>query len=232
MKVQIWFVDCQKDFINADGALPVPFAENILDNLAKLRIAATVFDTPVVYTQDLHAMHDAEFSDTPDYSQTFPRHCVAGTPGAELVGEVGCPEDVAIIEPSCDLIDILQNNEGVDIFEGDVILTKQIFSTFDGNKNAEAFVEATAPDVVFICGVAGDVCVKHVVNGFHKLNELNKQFGEPPIKVGIVHDAIKSIDREFGSGLNSEWENWGFEIVDALFVESFLALTNRIGDTL
>jgi len=236
MNVQIWFVDCQNDFMKEDGALFVQGSHYASEQLYSLREAATAFGVRAVYTQDFHAMNDPELSDKPDFKTTFPPHCIGGTRGADFINEVynGPSHDCRIISPEDDLVDILMTNDDLDEFlEKDVILTKQIFSTFDGNKNAETYVEATRPDIVFICGVAGDVCVKAVVEGFQDMNETLKSLDDEPIKICVVSDAIASIDQGVTNDLfgNLEAEDNGF-VVDVNYVWDFLQMTAKFRGTL
>ena len=228
MNIQIFFVDCQKDFIEDGGALQVPGAPEILENLAKLRKAATDFGVTVVYTQDFHAMKDPEIRGKPDFKITFPPHCIAGTEGAHFVDAVACPDDAVIIEPSTDLLEILQSDKDdyFDVFNKDIIFTKQIFSTFDGNKNAETYINATEPDIVFVCGVAGDVCVRAVVDWFLSHSE---------VRVVVLADAIKSLDEKISNQyftILTELGSGGFVLADTNFAIKFLQLAEDLGETL
>ncbi|GBE66686.1 bifunctional pyrazinamidase/nicotinamidase [Mycobacterium sp. MFM001] len=74
-------VDVQNDFCEG-GSLAVnggaAVARAISDHV-------NASDYPhVVATQDFHVDPGDHFSDHPDYTSTWPPHCVAGTPGAEL----------------------------------------------------------------------------------------------------------------------------------------------------
>jgi len=236
MNVQIWFVDTQRDFINEDGVLPVPNAPEILENLANLRDVATRFGVRCVYTQDLHAMDDAELSDNPDFKETFPPHCIGGTLGSMFVDEVGVYQfaGAKILDAKDDLAKIAMEVENLDDFlNRDIILTKQIFSTFDGNKNAETYLELTRPDVVFVCGVAGDVCVKAVIEGLLRMNRLLEDLDDKPMKIGIVTDAIKSLDeKNFQTfKMQTTLDNSEAHLVTTGFVNNFLAIVDGLGDT-
>ena len=74
-------LDVQNDFCEG-GSLAVSggaaVAAGITDLLAHERYAH------VVATRDHHVDPGSHFSDHPDYINTWPRHCVAGTPGAAL----------------------------------------------------------------------------------------------------------------------------------------------------
>lgn len=74
-------VDVQNDFCEG-GSLAVVGGADVA------RRVATLVDegryATVVATRDHHIDPGAHFSDTPDYVDSWPPHCVVGTPGAEL----------------------------------------------------------------------------------------------------------------------------------------------------
>lgn len=76
-------VDVQNDFCEG-GSLPVAGGADVA-----ARIAAHVHEhardyAAVVATADWHTDPGTHFSDSPDYVDTWPVHCVAGTPGADF----------------------------------------------------------------------------------------------------------------------------------------------------
>lgn len=76
-------VDMQKDFCDG-GALGIDGGYKLADEIAfYLSIASP--NLIVVATLDWHIDPGEHFSDNPDYVDTWPSHCVAGTEGAELV---------------------------------------------------------------------------------------------------------------------------------------------------
>ena len=76
-------VDVQNDFCEG-GSLAVPggadTASEITDYIDDTRGRYGV----IAATQDWHIEPGAHFSDTPDYKESWPVHCVAGTAGAGL----------------------------------------------------------------------------------------------------------------------------------------------------
>jgi len=75
-------IDMLKDFINADGKLSIgPAATNVVKAIARRIDEARAAGWPVIYVCDRHTEDDPEFG-------MFPPHCVAGTPGAEVVDEL------------------------------------------------------------------------------------------------------------------------------------------------
>lgn len=75
-------IDAQIDFIN--GSLAVPGGER---SIAKINEATRAYGRaalPIATTQDWHPKFTAHFADEPNYVDTWPKHCVAGTHGADL----------------------------------------------------------------------------------------------------------------------------------------------------
>ncbi len=75
MSTVFFDIDTQHDFLIPGGALYVPGAEAIIDNVAKLNHHAADHGIPLISTADAHTRNDPEF-------EHYPPHCIAGTPGA------------------------------------------------------------------------------------------------------------------------------------------------------
>ena len=75
-------VDLQNDFTLPTGSLYVPGGEEVVDLVNAEVDAAAAAGARVVYTQDWHPEHTPHFEAD---GGLWPVHCVAGTPGAELV---------------------------------------------------------------------------------------------------------------------------------------------------
>jgi nicotinamidase/pyrazinamidase len=77
-------VDVQNDFC-AGGSLPVAGGAAVAGAITAYLTsqAAEAYDC-VVATQDYHIDPGEHFAAEPDFAQTWPVHCVAGTPGAEF----------------------------------------------------------------------------------------------------------------------------------------------------
>ena len=76
-------VDVQNDFCEG-GSLAVPGGAAVAGAISEYLDAHHREFDYVVATQDWHIDPGSHFSDTPDYKDSWPRHCVAGTRGAEL----------------------------------------------------------------------------------------------------------------------------------------------------
>lgn len=76
-------VDVQNDFCEG-GSLAVEGGGEVASRIsAHLRDHAEEYAT-IVATRDWHIDPGAHFADSPDFVDTWPHHCVAGTPGAEF----------------------------------------------------------------------------------------------------------------------------------------------------
>ena len=76
-------VDVQNDFCEG-GSLAVPGGAAVAGAISEYLDAHHSEFDHVGATQDWHIDPGSHFSDTPDYKESWPRHCVAGTRGAEL----------------------------------------------------------------------------------------------------------------------------------------------------
>ena len=75
-------VDVQNDFCEG-GSLAVNGAGDVVAAINTLLADADCYDH-VVATKDYHIDPGDHFSVDPDYVSSWPRHCVAGTSGAEF----------------------------------------------------------------------------------------------------------------------------------------------------
>ena len=78
-KLVFWAVDVQADFMLPGGKLYVPGAEKLIPNIQRLVSAAIENGVLLVASGDSHPENDPEF-------ETFPPHCLRGTPGAREGG--------------------------------------------------------------------------------------------------------------------------------------------------
>ncbi|TQJ41416.1 nicotinamidase/pyrazinamidase [Arthrobacter sp. SLBN-112] len=76
-------VDVQNDFCEG-GSLAVPGGAAVAGAISEYLDAHNGEYDFVVATQDWHVDPGSHFSDTPDFRESWPPHCVAGTRGADL----------------------------------------------------------------------------------------------------------------------------------------------------
>lgn len=80
-------VDVQNDFVEG-GSLAVAGGQAVADNLAQWVVPSVQQSgIEVFYTKDWHINPGTHFSDEPDYVDSWPRHCVAETQGAEFAAD-------------------------------------------------------------------------------------------------------------------------------------------------
>ncbi|MCU1564376.1 MAG: nicotinamidase [Arthrobacter sp.] len=76
-------VDVQNDFCEG-GSLPVSGGAELAGTISEYVDAHHGQFDHIVATQDWHIEPGPHFSEEPDFLESWPRHCVAGTRGAEL----------------------------------------------------------------------------------------------------------------------------------------------------
>jgi nicotinamidase-related amidase len=196
-RVIFWDVDTQYDFMKADGLLYVPDAEHIIPNLKRLTDYAHGHGIRIVASADDHLPGHRELSSSPDFKETFPLHCMHGTPGQKKIPETAL-RDPLVIEP--DTQDAAQLVDRVRAHGGDILFHKHWFDVFT-NPNVLPVVDALGAEDVVLYGVALDVCNRYAIEGFLQ--------HRPNIRVFAVTDAMKPIDRDVAEQMLKEWGEEG-----------------------
>jgi nicotinamidase/pyrazinamidase len=134
-------VDVQRDFCEG-GSLAVAGGTAVAAAVAEL-LAADHGYPCVVATRDHHIDPGSHFSDDPDFVDSWPRHCVVGTPGVELHGALADTAFDAVFD------------------KGEY---QAAYSGFEG-RDAEGrtladFLRARGVQAVEVCGIATDHCVR------------------------------------------------------------------------
>ena len=208
-KVFFWNVDTQRDFMEETGALYVPGAREIRPALARLtafcpgeRHSGGVLGR-LSLPGECGTVRCNRISKT-----TYPPHCMAETPGAELIPET-CPQKPLLIswEKLYRDFDTARRRE--------FLVTKDAFDVFEGNPNMDDFVEAlydeTGRDTAVVYGVSGNVCVKYAVDGLR----------ERDFRVVVISDAIASLPGLPDPLVSPEWTE--DEKLTILTLDEFLA---------
>ena len=192
MRRLLWDVDTQVDFIDADGKLAVPNAESVVPGMARLVEWARREGIPHVASADDHELTDPEISETPDYTETFPPHCLRGTHGATKIAETEQQDPVPLgSTPVPERW--LRGRE--------FLLHKKHFDVFT-NPNAELLLEHLEPDEVVLFGVATDICNDAAIKGLRKRG----------YDVTFVEDASCGIDDERSQACIVDWRGGGVRI--------------------
>lgn len=163
-------VDPQVDFI--DGTLAVDGARAAIDSLVGRLNGSPGAYSAVIVTVDWHPWRHCSFIGC---GGTWPRHCVAYSPGAAV--------DAALLRA-------LNDTQ-----PAPVILTKgtdenreeySIFGNSRGARTIAGIVRALALSDVDVCGIAGDICVRATV--------LDALDALPGVRINLLTDAIASLD--------------------------------------
>ena len=191
MKTIFWNVDTQYDFMRDDeaykGRLAIPGAKAIEGNLEKLTAIAKQLGIKVINTADWHTIESEELSTNPDFTKTFPQHCMQDTKGAQFVPATN-PENPYLIDWKQEQFDkekVLQTRN--------IVLYKDKFDIFTGTPHSDKVVELIRPEKVVVYGVATNVCVDCAVKGLL----------ERKVQVYVPTDAIKELPN-----LPLPYENW------------------------
>ena len=169
MKTIFFDVDTQLDFVFPAGALYVPGAENIVDNLGKLTRFAASHSYQIISTADAHTEDDPEF-------RFWPKHCVAGATGQHK-SEATLLANRVVIPNRAGEIAIAG--------AGQIVVEKQTIDVFQTHTFAR-IVQHLNPDRMVVYGVVTEICVLHAVRGLSR-------FGKP---VTVVTDAIRSLSAQ------------------------------------
>ena len=155
-------VDFQNDF-NPGGALAVEHGDEIADRINALA-GSGEYDL-VVATRDWHPADHGSFT---EQGGTWPVHCVAGTPGAELHGALDAGR-----------VDIIVDKGQDPALPG--------YSGFEQTP-LEELLRDHGIDEVTVVGLATDYCVKNTA-----LDALNRGF-----KVTVDPDAVRGVNVQAG----------------------------------
>jgi len=202
-RLLFWDVDTLYDFMRADGRLYVPGSEEIIPTVGELTTFAHARGIPIVASADNHEETDAEISDTPDWSTTFPPHCMRGTPGQRKIPETALA-DPLVIEPELQDPGALAHR--LLAHRGDVLFHKRTLDVFS-NANVPTLLRALEPEAIAIYGVATDFCVKYTVEGLLR--------HAPRADLFLVLDAVRPIRADAGERLLASWRDRGVHLTTA-----------------
>jgi nicotinamidase/pyrazinamidase len=200
MTTLFWDVDTQVDFMRSSGKLYVPGSEEIIPVLERLTRHAHNRKIRIVASADDHVPGHRELSPAPDWRETFPEHCMRGTPGQRKIPETRLRNPL-IIEPEPEDPDALAAR--VRSHDGDILFHKHRFDVFT-NANVLPVVDALAPSRIVVYGVALDVCDKYAIEGLLR--------HRPGIQLTLVTDAVRAIHPEVAAELLEEWAGRGVRL--------------------
>lgn len=139
MQTALIVVDVQNDFCPG-GSLAVKDGDKIIPYINSLIKYYTQKEIPVFYTKDWHPPNHFSFKEN---GGIWPKHCVAGTYGAELHKDLVTPPKVQVI--------LKAENPNTDAYSG-----------FEST-NLNLKLKKLHIDKLVIVGLATDYCVKNTV---------------------------------------------------------------------
>lgn len=204
-------VDTQNDFMNKDGALYVPDAEEIKKNLEKLTNHAANKYLPIVGSMDWHfgtEEYKEREGELQKWGGPFPDHCKAYEKGSEKIKETTQfvsdlqvqynPEgkreyrEIAVkrisheLDSAIDRFEIARKIGDLGNWSGysrnSLFFEKQSYDIFT-NPAFEVFLQMADVKEAIVYGVATDICVRAAVLGMQ----------ERKIQCYVVEDAIKGV---------------------------------------
>ena len=155
-----------------------------------------------VASADDHEYGDPEISDAPDFSDTYPPHCLRGTRAPAKVPETRQDDPVplgGLVYPPGRLDRLIAGRR-------EILLLKKNFDVFT-NPNAEKVLDALAPSRVVLFGVATDVCNDAAIRGLRRRG----------IPVSFVTDAARGLD---DARVEACFRRWGELDVEMTTVDS------------
>ena len=140
-RVALIVVDVQRDFCEG-GSLAVPGGAAVARRISDLLHGDHPYDH-VVATRDHHIDPGGHFSATPDFVDSWPRHCEVGTPGVEFHDALTFRDFDAVFDKG-------EYAAAYSGFEG---------TNADGARLAD-WLQARGVEQVDVCGIATDYCVR------------------------------------------------------------------------
>lgn len=200
-KVVFWEVDTQQDFMLPGGKLYVAGAEKIIPNITRLVDVAREGRVLLISSACRHPADDPEF-------ETFPSHCVRGTPGERIIPQ-GLAEHFYSIsnDGTAKLPDSIFDNQ-------QLILEKQTLDVFE-NPHTEAIVNRLGKNTEYLVfGVVVEHCVYLAAKGLLDRGH----------KVSIVKDAVETLKGAAGRRSLDELKSLGAAFVST---DEAVAMVNR-----
>jgi nicotinamidase/pyrazinamidase len=134
-------VDVQNDFCEG-GSLPVAGGAGVATAITRTLADQSGRWDHVVATKDFHVDPGAHFAETPDYVDTWPRHCEVGTPGADLHPNLVTDRIEAVFT----------KGEHAAAYSG--------FEGHAGGATLASWLRERGVDAVDVVGIATDHCVR------------------------------------------------------------------------
>src|SRR5216683_835162 len=172
------------------GKLYVPGANDVAPAMERIVDAARAARLVHVASADDHELTDPEISDSPDFRNTYPPHCLRGTRGAEKILETKQrdPLPLSLVPYPPGLVPALIKGRR------EILLLKKNFNVFT-NPNCDPLLDALDPEEIVVFGVATDVCDDAAILGFLDRGR----------RVRFVDDAARGLDEGRVAACTAVW---------------------------
>lgn len=157
-------VDVQRDFCPG-GSLAVMDGDSVVAPLNRVISAFIQAGLPIFYTRDWHPENHCSFRDR---GGAWPRHCVAGTPGAEFHPDLRISQSSAIISKA-------------------ISPDSEAYSGFQGTE-LDSQLRLMGVRSLIVGGLATDYCVRQTC-----LDGLRRGFS-----VSVMTDCVKGVELRRG----------------------------------
>lgn len=157
-KEAIGIIDAQRGFMPAAegarlgvagfGELAIAGGEQIVGHVNRLLAEGQACGRTLFTTQDWHPAQTAHFSATPNFTTTWPVHCVATTAGAELHPQIVVPADALRFYKGAETL-----NDGAD----DTSYSAWYASAAE--LSLPDFLRMRGVETIYLAGLAFDYCV-------------------------------------------------------------------------
>lgn len=197
-------VDVQNDFCEG-GSLAVAGGAALAGEITELLADTMDFDF-VVATQDWHVDPGSHFSQTPDYRNSWPEHCVAGSKGAALHRNLDTEDIDAYFRKG-------KYDAGYSGFDGLLAPEDEVAvgereaheSVADSNESPvslDDWLRENDIDDVVVVGIATDHCVRATA-----LDAVNAGYNTT-----VLREFIAGVDQEASEAALEELEDAGVEV--------------------
>jgi nicotinamidase/pyrazinamidase len=180
-------VDTQIDFVFPAGALYIPGAEDIIQQLAGLTRFAAANALQIVSTADAHTENDREFG-------SWKPHCVVGTVGQTKASATLLPQALVLPNTEAALGNIQANAQ----IAPQILIEKQSIDCFT-NPNLHPLLKSLNPQRYIVYGVVTELCVQRAVFGLLKTGA----------RVELVTDATVSLNKDQGQATFASFQAAG-----------------------
>jgi nicotinamidase/pyrazinamidase len=198
-------VDAQRGFIPTDqrhtenngyGELAVPGGHEIIHHVVGAAAECALRGISIVTTQDWHPTTTAHFAsegESPNFSTTWPRHCVANTLGAELDEDLLLPSAVIPFHKGMEVLERGEDDTSYSGFNARNPLTNDSLPEWLGDHGIQKLL---------VVGLALDYCVKATA-----LDGARTGFD-----VSVALNATRSVALESGENAVAELSEAGVEL--------------------